>query len=52
MEPLTRINTLKMNISKELRIANVVSFALIDIRVTKKPKLATFFKRKEKNGKT
>ena len=51
MEPLTTINTLKMNISKELRIANVVMFVLIDIRVTKKPKLATFFKKKKEDKK-
>jgi hypothetical protein len=50
MEPLTKINTLKMNISKELGIANNVNFTLIDIRVCKKPKLCELFKLKKRKA--
>jgi hypothetical protein len=48
LDPLTRINTLKMMTSADLRVSNQVRFALIDVRVDKKPRLHELFKRKSK----
>jgi hypothetical protein len=44
LDPLARINTLKFMTSNDLKVAANVKFALLDLRVTKKPKLADIFK--------
>ena len=44
LDPLTRINTLKMMTSVDLRVSNQVRFALVDVRLEKKPRLQELFK--------
>lgn len=44
MDPLFKINTMKFMTSADLKIANQVRFAVLDIRTVKKPRLSEIFK--------
>lgn len=50
MDPLFKINTMKFMTSPDLKIANQVKFAILDIRTVKKPRLTEIFK-DQKNSK-
>lgn len=44
MDPLFKINTMKFMTSSDLKVATSVKFALLDIRISKRPKLLEIFK--------